>query len=153
MPKAKRIVKNEAVNKAVNSAMNTLSSAGVECSKSLAVATKQAKSYLAEAKRLGKKRATLLKRKKSAAARLKKTANAVNRKAHKAVEKELAAVKKAIAKLAPVKSAHAIELASLKASLKRITTYTGVLDKADKLLNKPKKKKRKKRAKKAVAAA
>lgn len=145
MAKAKRIVKNDAVEKAVNSAMSTLSSAGVECSKSVAAATKQAKTYLNEAKRLGKKRATLLKRKKSAAARLKKTANAVNRKAHKAIEKELAVVKKAIAKLTPVKSAHAIELTSLKASLKRITTYTGVLDKADKLLNKPKKKKRAKR--------
>jgi len=146
MAKAKRIVKSHAVEKAVNSAMSTLSNAGVECSKSITAATKQAKSYLAEAKRLGKKRVMLLKRKKSAAARLKKTANAVNRKAHKAVEKELAAVKKAIAKLTPVKSAHAIELSSLKASLKRITAYTGVLGKADKLLNKPKKKKRKKRA-------
>ena len=107
----------------------------------IAAATKQAKSYLAEAKRLGKKRTTLLKRKKSAAARLKKTTNADNRKAHKAIEKELTAVKKAIAKLTPVKSAHAIELASLKTTQKRINAYTGVLDKADKLLNKPKKKK------------
>ena len=153
MAKAIRIVKNDAVEKAVNSAMSTLSNAGVECSKSIAAATKQAKSYLAEAKRLGKKRTTLLKRKKIAAARLKKTTNADNRKAHKAVEKELAAVKKAIAKLTPVKSAHAIELASLKTTLKRINAYSGVLDKADKLLNKPKKKKRKKRAKKVVVAA
>jgi len=147
MPKAKTMIKNHAVEKAVNTAMDTLTKAGAECSKSVAAATKQAKSYLAEAKRLGKKRVALLKRKKSAAARLKKTANAINRKAHKVIEKDLNAVKKAISKLTPVKKAHGLELASLKASLKRITAYTGVLDKADKLLNKPKKKKRKKRTK------
>lgn len=152
MSKAKRIVKNDVVEKAVNTAMSTLSNAGVECSKSLAAATKLAKTYLADAKRLGKKRATLLKRKKSAAARLKKTANAINRKAHKAVVKELNSIKQAISKLTPLKSAHAIELASLKASLKRIATYTSVLDKADKVLNKPKKKTRKKRASRSAAA-
>jgi len=75
---------------------------------------------------------------------LKKTDNAVNRKAHKVTEKDLAAVYIAIAKLTLVKSAYAIELVSLKASLKRIAAYTGVLDKADKIQNKPAKKRRKK---------
>jgi len=153
MPKAKSIVKNDVVDKAVNTAMSTLSNAGVECTRSIAAATKLAKTYLSAAKRLSKKRATLLKRKKSAAARLKKTANAINRKALKTVEKELNSVKKELGKLMPVKSANALELASLKASLKRIAAYTGVLDKADKILNKPKKKKRKKRIRRTIAAA
>ncbi len=153
MPKAKRIVKNDVVEKSINNAMNALSSAGLDCAKSIAVSTKLAKSYLSAAKRLSKKRAALAKRKKTATARLKKTANADNRKALKTVEKELTNVKKEISKLTPMKSANASELASLKASQKRIAAYSSSLEKADKILNKPKKKKRKKRATKTLAIA
>jgi hypothetical protein len=144
--KAKKVVKNDAIEKSVNAVMSTLSDAGVDCAKSILVCTKDAKSNLAASKRLSKKRAALSKRKRTAAARLKKTPNADNRKALKAVEKELAGVKKEIDKLTPVKSANSAELAALKVTARRINAYTTVLDRADKVLNKPKKKRRKKRA-------
>ncbi|MCW9025373.1 MAG: hypothetical protein OQK73_11940 [Gammaproteobacteria bacterium] len=149
--KAKKVVKNDAIEKSINVVMSTLSDAGVDCEKSILVCTKDAKSNLAASKRLSKKRAALSKRKRTTAARLKKTPNAENRKAAKAVEKELAAVKKEIDKLTPIKSANAAELAALKVTSRRINAYAGVLERADRVLNKPKKKRRKKRAAKKAA--
>ena len=106
---------------------------------------KNRKKFLAETKRLSKKRATLGKKKKVAANRLKKTPNAENRKAATAINKELAAIKKASDKARAVSSANAEQLKSVKTSLKQASTYLTVIARADKLLNKPKKKRAKKR--------
>jgi hypothetical protein len=146
----KQVVKSAAVENKINSAMSTLSDAGVACQKAVTSRSADAKKLTNAARRLSKKRATLMKRKKTAAARLKKTPNAENRKAASAVAKELAATTKELTKARALKQANAAELSGLKASLKRVNTYAKVLDKADKELNKPKKKRRKKRVKKAA---
>ena len=149
--KTKKVVKNAALDNAVNAAVELIKSASTDCDKSIDVCTKNAKTNLAASKRLSKKRAALSKRKRTAATRLKKTPNAENRAALRNVEKELNAVKKEIDKLTPVKSANSEELAALKVTKKRVATYAAVIEKADKVLNKPKKKKRKKRAVKKTA--
>jgi hypothetical protein len=89
-----------------------------------------------------------MKRKKTATAKDKKESTGETRKTLKGVVKEIAAVKKVLDKAKVQKAANAAELAALKAGQRTATAYTKVIEKADKVLNKPKKKRRKKRAKK-----
>jgi len=106
---------------------------------------KDRKKLLAENKRLAKKRALLGRKKKATANRLKKTPNAENRKEANLINKELAAIKKASDKARAVSTVNADKLKGVKTSLKQASAYVSVIEKADKVLNKPKKKKRAKK--------
>ena len=139
MAKAKKIVKATSLAKLVQSATENLSSAQKDGEAAASSLSKDRKKLLAEGKRIAKKRATLSKKKKAAATRLKKTPNAENRKALAGINKELATVKKAGEKARAVSSANGEELKSVKASLKQASAYLSAVEKADKVLNKPKK--------------
>jgi chemotaxis response regulator CheB len=146
----KKIIKNVAVEKTISTALSSLTSIKDDCAAAVVSRSNDAKKWLAESKKLTKKRATLMKRKKAAATRLKKNPNADNRKAVKAVEKELATIVKMIDKSKPQKQANADELAGLKANLKAVSAYLISIEKSRKALEKPKKSKKKPK-RKAVA--
>ncbi len=155
MPKKskKTVVKSASLGKVIDNSLAALNTAYHDGEKAIEALSKIAKKLTAEGKRLSKKRATLSRRKKTVIAKLKKTNDAVTRKLLKTTEKELAAIKKLAAKSAAAKSANSEELKNLKAHSKRTKAYLAVLEKADKILNKPKKKRRKKRSKKVAAQA
>jgi len=147
----KTVVKSASLEKVIETSLAALNAANGSGEKAVAALTKNAKTLSAEGKRLSKKRATLTKRKKATSAKLKKTNDAATRKLLKATTAELNSVKKVAAKSSASRSANSAELKGLKAQAKRARAYISVLEKADKVLNKPAKKRRKKRAKKATA--
>jgi len=151
MPKSKKatVMKSAALEKLVSGSMNNLQVACDDGAKAVATRSSEAKKLLAESKRISKKRAILIRRKKTTALKLKKVADAATRKALREVEKELTAIKKMTDKVRIGKSALAEELKGLKENQRRAATYLKVIEKADKILNKPKKKKRRRRVKKA----
>ena len=149
----KTVVKSTFIDKAVENSLAALNAAHDSGEKAIAALSKTAKSLTLEGKRLNKKRTTLSRRVTATTAKLKKTGDAETRKLLKLAEKELAAIKKLATKSVASKSAISNELKSLKAHARRTKAYLLGLEKADKVLNKPKKKKRKKRAKKATAKA
>lgn len=151
MAKAKKIATGSSIAKKVQIATENLLMAKSDGEAAASVLEKDRKKFLADNKRLTKKRAVLSKKKKVAANRLKKDPNGENRKAAAAIIKELAAVKKEGDKTRAAGSVNAEELKSVKSSLKQASAYLAVIGKVDALLNKPKKKKR--RAKKRAVAA
>lgn len=148
MPKKskKSLVKSASLEKVIETSLATLDAANTGGEKAVTALSKIAKTLTAEGKRLSKKRTILSKRKKAAAAKLKKSGNAETRKLLNTTVKELNAVKKLAVKSAAAKSTNTDELKGLKAQTKRTRAYLAVLEKADKVLNKPTKKRRKKRA-------
>lgn len=141
--KKKSVVKSAAVDKAIMAAIESLNAASEASAVAVATRAKDAKNFTAEGKRLAKKKAALAKRKKTAAVKLKKDGTAAARKSLKDSEKELAVVTKDGAKNRVEKSVNAEELTGLKLGLKKVSAYLKVIEKSDKVLNKPKKKKRK----------
>jgi len=151
MPKSKKatVMKSAVLEKLVSGSMNNLQVASDDGAKAIASRSAEAKKLLAESKRISKKRAILIRRKKTTSMKLKKVADAATRKILRDVEKELAAIKKVGEKVRASKTSLAEELKGLKENQKRAATYLKVIEKADKILNKPKKKKRRRRVKKA----
>ncbi len=151
MPKSKKatVMKSAVLEKLVSGSMNNLQVASDGGAKAIASRSAEAKKLLAESKRISKKRAILIRRKKTTSMKLKKVADAATRKILRDVEKELAAIKKVGEKVRASKTSLAEELKGLKENQKRAATYLNVIEKADKILNKPKKKKRRRRVKKA----
>lgn len=148
--KGKKVATSASIAKKIQVATENLMLAKQDGEASASLLEKDRKKFLAENKRLAKKRAALTKKKKIAANRLKKTPNAENRKAANAINKDLAAIKKAGDKARATSSVNAEELKSVKSALKQASTYLNLMQRADKVLNKPKKKRR---AKKRIAAA
>ena len=147
MAKAKKLVTASALANLVRSATESLASAANDGRNAGDALSKDRKKLVADSKRLTKKRVVLTKKKTAASKRLKNTPNAENRKAVSSVTKELATVKKDGEKARAAAAANAEELKAVKASLKQAAAYVSVIEKADKILNKPKKKRRtKKRA-------
>ncbi len=151
MPKSRKatVMKSAVLEKLVSGAMNNLESACNDGANAIAARSNEAKKLLAESKRVSKKRAVLTKRKKTASIKLKKAPGVDTRKALRDVEKELATVKKMADKLRPSKASLAEELKGLKENQKRAAAYLKVIEKADNILNKPRKKVRRRRVKKA----
>ena len=143
--KKKSVVKNVSLVKVIDTTLANLDMATSNGSAALARATKSSKQAAAEGKRISKKRVTLIKRRKAAAAKAQKNPIAVNKSALKAVDKELAAIRKAAAKNKTVKAANFDELSGLRTSCKRLNAYTKAIAAADKVLNKPKKKAKKRK--------
>lgn len=144
--KKKSVVKNVSLVKVLDTSLASLEMASTNGAAALALATKNSKQSAAEGKRLGKKRVTLIKRRKAAAAKAQKDPVAANKNALKAVDKELAAIRKAAAKNKTVKAANFDELSGLRTSCKRLNAYTKAIAAADKVLNKPRKKTKKRKA-------
>mgnify|MGYP003624287049 CR=1 FL=1 len=142
----KKIIKNAALAKVIDSSLTNLEAATANGAKALALATKNSKQSAAEGKRLSKKRVTLIKRRKTASAKVQKDPIAANKKALSAVDKELAAIRKAAAKNKIVKAANFEELSGLRVSCRRLSAYNKAITAADKVLNKPKKKTRRRKA-------
>lgn len=141
--KKKTIVKSAAVSNAIAGAIDTLTAASTSSAGAIAIRAKDAKKFSSESKRLAKKKAMLAKRKTATTAKLKKEASASLRKLLKTTVKELADVTKAGSKNRAEKSVNSEELTGLKVSFKRVATYIKVIEKAEKVLSKPKKKKKK----------
>lgn len=148
MAKAKKLVTASALANLVRSATESLASAANDGMIAGDALSKDRKKLVADSRRLAKKRAVLTKKKTAASKRLKNTPNAENRKAVSSVTKELATVKKDGEKARAAAATNTEELKAVKASLKQAAAYVSVIEKADKILNKPKKKRR---AKKRVA--
>lgn len=146
--KKKTVVKSASVDKSIAVAVNSLMSVCDVSSGAVASRADDAKKFTAESKRLVKKKTALAKRKKMTAAKLKKDSSAANRKMLKDIDKELTLITKAGAKNRAEKTANSEELSGLQMGFKKASTYMKAIEKADKILNKPKKKKKKvKRAK------
>ena len=143
--KKKPVVKNAALVKVIDTSLANLGTATTNGAKALALATKKSKQSSAEGKRLNKKRVTLIKRQLTAKAKANKDPVAANKNALKAVDKELAAIRKAVAKNKVVNSANFAELSGLRVSCRRLTAYGKALAAADRVLNKPKKKARRRK--------
>ena len=148
MAKAKKLVTASALANLVRSATESLASAANDGMIAGDALSKDRKKLVADSRRLAKKRAVLTKKKTAASKRLKNTPNAENRKAVSSVTKELVTVKKDGEKARAAAATNTEELKAVKASLKQAAAYVSVIEKADKILNKPKKKRR---AKKRVA--
>ncbi len=144
--KKKSVVKNVSLVKVLDTSLASLEMATTNGSAALALATKNSKQSAAEGKRLSKKRVTLIKRRKAASAKAQKDPVAVNKNALKAVDKELAAIRKAAAKNKAIKAANFDELSGLRVSCRRLNAYTKAIAAADRALNKPKKKTKKRKA-------
>jgi small-conductance mechanosensitive channel len=143
--KAKKaaVVKGIALEKNIASSISGLTAAFEAGAKAVESRSADAKKFLAENKRLAKKRAALVKRKKTTTNKIKKDpSNAEAKKVLRGIEKEITDISKQIAKLKPQKDTNAEELAALRSSLKRATAYVKGIEQADKVLNKPIKKKR-----------
>jgi len=142
------VVSSLAVEKTIETSVGNLAKACSDAAAAVATKTKETSKLAAEIKRCSKKRVTLMKRKKIAANKLKKESSADNRKALKEVEKEITSVAKELGKFKPIKASVSEELTALKGHYKRVAAYVGAFEKADKILNKPKKKlKKRKKAK------
>ena len=151
MAKTNKIVKGSSLASKIRIATENLLLAKAEGETAESSLEKDRKKLLAENKRLTKKRGVLTRKKQIAANRLKKTPNAENRKAASSIIKELTVIKKAADKARAAKNASTEELNSVKTALKQASAYISMMEKADKVLNKPRKKVRKKR-RAAVAA-
>ncbi len=145
--KKKPVIKNAALAKVIDTSLANLEAATANGAKALALATKKSKQSSAEGKRLSKKRVALIKRSKTAAAKVKKDPVAANNNALKTVVKELAAIRKEVAKNKIVRVANFEELSGLRVNCRRLATYGKALTAADKVLNKPKKKTRRRKTK------
>jgi hypothetical protein len=141
----KPVIKNTALVKVIDTSLANLETATTNGAKALALATKKNKQSSAEGKRRNKKRVALIKRRKTAAAKAKKDPVTANKNALKAVVKELAAIRKEVAKNKIVKAANFEELSGLRVSSRRLAAYSKALSAADRVLNKPKKKTRKRK--------
>jgi len=146
--KAKKLVKSSSIVSSIQGAIISLASAKIDAKNSVDSLTIDRKKLLAENKRLTKKRTVLSKKKTMASKRLKKAPGSDTRKTLSVVSKELESVRKAGEKAKAVYAANNQELNLLKSSFKQASSYMASIEKADKVLNKPKKKRSKKRAKK-----
>lgn len=144
--KAKKTVKGATHLKAVDSAIASINDVAAAATKAVIATEREYKKLAKAAKMMSKKRISLMKKAKIATNRMKKDASAANRKAVSIINKDIAAIKKELAKYNLVKSAISEELAALKSASKRAVAYAKGIVGADKVLNKPKKKKRKKKA-------
>jgi len=141
----KPVIKNTALVKVIDTSLTNLETATTNGVKALALATKKSKQSSTEGRRLNKKRVTLIKRRKTAVAKAKKDPDAANKKVLKTVDKELAAIRKEVAKNKIVKAANFEELSGLRVSCRRLAAYMKTLAAADRALNKPKKKTKKRK--------
>lgn len=139
---AKKIITSTSSLKSVDAAIASVTDMAAATAAAVATVGKENSKLLAQAKRLGKKRASLMKKKKTAANRLKKDPSADNRKAASAIDKELVTVRREATKVAAQKSKVGEELKALKSVSRRAAAYSKAITQADKVLNKPKKKRR-----------
>ncbi len=143
--KAQKVVTSTVSLKAVDNAITVLVDAAASTKNAITIIAKEKKKLVAETKRLAKKQAVLMKKKKAAKAKLKMDASAANTKAVKAIEKEMLAIKKMVAKIVPSKSGMLEELKALKDVSRRAAAYAKAVNGANKALSSPKKKRRKRR--------
>jgi len=141
----KPVIKNTALVRVIDTSLANLETATTNGVKALALALKKSKQSATEGKRLNRKRVTLIKRRITAGNKAKKNPDAANKKALTAVNRELAAIRKAAAKNKIVKAANFEELSGLRVSCRRLAAYMKTLTAADRALNKPKKKTRKRK--------
>lgn len=154
MPQSKKAVtKSAAVEKSLTSAIENLTAACVDGEKAIDVRSKESKKLALQVRKLSKKRTTLMRRKKAAAGKVRSAPSAEARKVLRDTTKEAALVGKELTKAKAEKSVVSTELAALKANQRIAGAYMKVIEKADKVLNKPKKKRKKRRAKKALSEA
>lgn len=139
------IAKSASIDKNIETAIEKLTAASLDGGKAVATRTKEGKKLTAAVRRLSKKRATLMRRKKTATTRAKNAPSAETRGALRTVLKDITSVTKELDKLRPQKNANAEELAALKAGERKATAYLKSIEKADKVLNKPKRKRRARR--------
>lgn len=134
MPKRKSVAKSAAVEKNVETSLAKLEAACKAGRAAVASRAKDAKRLATATKRLGRKRTALLRRKKVATKRAKAHPSGETRGALRATVRELASVRKELAKTNEVKATNATELAALKAAHRRATAYAKAIARADRAL-------------------
>ncbi len=149
--KKKTVVKSTSLESKVSSALENLTDVLTHGTTAVNLRSAATKKLNALTSRLSKKRASLMKRKKTTAAKLKIAPSADLKKLLREIEKDISNVTRDLTRARAEKSSHVSELSGLKEHLKKATTYLKHIEKADKVLNKPKKKRKKRRAKKKVA--
>jgi len=138
----KTIAKSASVEKNLATAAEKLSQASSDSEKAVAVRSRMGKQLASELRRLNKRRGVLLRRKQKAAQKAKAEPSRENVQAARAAEKDLVATRKALAKARAARAVNAPELAALKAAQRQAKAYQQAIEKADKVLNKPKKRRR-----------
>ena len=134
MAKKRSVAKSAAVERDLEASLAKLEAASKAGGVAVAARAKEAKRLATASKRLGRKRATLLRRKKTATKRAKARPSGETRGALRTAVRELASVRKEIAKTKGVKDANATELAALKAAHRRATAYLKAIARADRTL-------------------
>jgi len=141
----KPVIKNTALVRVIDTSLANLETATTNGVKALALATKKSKQSATEGRRLNRKRVALIKRRIATGKKAKKNPDAATKKALTVVNRELAAIRKAVAKNKIVKAANFEELSGLRVSCRRLAAYMKTLAATDRILNKPKKKTRKRK--------
>jgi hypothetical protein len=144
MPTQRRTVaKSASVERNIATALEKLNAARRDGDRAVATRSRTSKRLSAESRRLNKRRGTLLRRKNAAAKRARATPSVETRKALREAVSELAATRKALAKVRTAKAVNSPELAALKAAQRQANAYGKAIAQADKALNKPRKRRRK----------
>jgi hypothetical protein len=137
------VAKSASVERNIATALEKLNAARRDGDRAVATRSRTSKRLSAESRRLNKRRGTLLRRKNAAAKRARATPSVETRKALREAVSELAATRKALAKVRTAKAVNSPELAALKAAQRQANAYGKAIAQADKALNKPRKRRRK----------
>lgn len=138
----KTVAKSASVEKNVATAVEKLSTACKDSEKAVAARNRLRKQLASELRRLNKRRGVLLRRKQKASQKAKAEPSRENVQAARTAEKELVATRKALTKARAARAVNAPELAALKTVQRQAKAYQSAIEKADKVLNKPKKRRR-----------
>jgi hypothetical protein len=141
----KTIAKNSAIASSIETSVYNLEVALEKADKAVAVKSAESKKLLTEARRLKKRRATLMGKKKRATAANRKNSTGETRKLLKSVTSELAATNKVLLKSTAARQAVLEELSGLKESQKTLAAYVKGITAANRAMAKSKKKRRVKR--------
>jgi peptidyl-tRNA hydrolase len=128
------VAKSAAVEKDLETSLAKLAAACAAGDVAVASRSKEAKQLASTTKRLGRKRAALIKRKRLAAKRAKATPSGETRRTLLTTVKDLTATRAKLEKARTVKAANITELAALKVAQRRANAYAKAIARADKAL-------------------
>lgn len=137
------VAKSTSVERNIATALEKLNAARRDGDRAVATRSRTSRKLSVESRRLNRRRGTLLRRKAAADKRARATPSVATRKALREAVSELAATRKALAKVRTAKAINSPELAALRAALRQADAYSKAIAQADKVLNKPTKRKRK----------
>jgi hypothetical protein len=132
--RTRSVAKSATVERDLETSLEKLATACKAGNVAVASLTRAAKQLTTTTRRLGRKRAALIKRKRLAAKRAKTSPSGETRRALRTMVKELTATRSQLEKTRAVKAANAAELAALKVAQRRANVYAKAIARADRAL-------------------